>query len=177
MTLLWSALVAPAAAVFTPLIRVFAASMVSRRAQDWHWARDQQTAACARVLRESAAVMVDLSEMDAARPHGVPQGVLIPTSVDRRPWNEAISMVNLVADQDIVETAHALDEQIWRMHIAIRRGPTTAEGWVVLRSRVESVQRHFVTVARRRLSVAGDGLRRLSGRPEPADPVWSAYDA
>jgi hypothetical protein len=86
-------------------------------------------------------------------------------------------MVNLVADQDVVEAAHALDEQIWRMHIAIRRGPTTAEGWVVMRSRVESAQRDFVTVARRRLSVAGDRLRRLSGRPDTADPVWSAYDA
>lgn len=101
MSALWSLLVAPAGAVATTLIGVVAGSVVSRRAQDRHWVREQVAATCARVLRESSGVLVDLSEMEASRPDTVPQGVVLPTTIDRRPWNEALSMVNLVADKDI----------------------------------------------------------------------------
>lgn len=34
----------------------------------------------------------------------------MPTTIDWRPWNEALNMVNLVADKDIAEAAVALDE-------------------------------------------------------------------
>ncbi|QUC59152.1 hypothetical protein IOD14_21565 [Streptomyces sp. A2-16] len=174
MSALWSSLVAPAAAVATTLIGVVAGSVVSKRAQDRHWVRDQVAATCARVLRESSGVLVDLSEMEASRPDDVPQGVLLPTTIDWRPWNEALSMVNLVADKDIAEAAHALDEQIWRLHTMIKRGLKPEEDWLVLRSAVESAQNNFITVARRRLSLAGDPLQRFSGRPASDDPIWTS---
>ncbi|MET9652163.1 hypothetical protein ABZZ44_18120 [Streptomyces sp. NPDC006460] len=174
MSALWSLLAAPAGAVVTTLIGVFAGSVVSRRAQDRHWVRDQVSATCARVLRESSGLLVDLSDMEAGRPDSVPQGVVLPTTIDWRPWNEALSMVNLVADKDIAEAAHALDEQIWRLHTMVKRGLTPEENWLVLRSGIESAQNDFITVARRRLSRAGDPLQRFSGRPAPDDPIWTS---
>jgi hypothetical protein len=166
-------LAAPSGAVATTLIGVFVGSVVSRRAQDRHWVREQQAAACARLLRESSTVLVDLSDMEASRPEGVPQGVVLPTTIDWRPWNEALNMVNLVADKDIAEAAHALDEQIWRVHIAVKRGLTPDENWLTLRSRVVAAQGDFITASRRRLSLTGEPLPRLSGRPAPDDPVWT----
>ncbi|MFJ9729545.1 hypothetical protein ACIRP3_43160 [Streptomyces sp. NPDC101209] len=83
-------------------------------------------------------------------------------------------MVNLVADRDIAEAAHALDEQMWRLHLKIKRGLTPQEDWLELRSAVVSAENTFVTVARRHLSLAGDPLRRFSGRPAPDDPIWTS---
>ncbi|MER7636927.1 hypothetical protein [Streptomyces sp. NPDC126522] len=174
MSALWSSLAASAGAVATTLIGVFAGSVVSRRAQDRHWVRDQVAATCARVLRESASVLVGLSEMESSRPDSIAQGVVCPTTIDWRPWNEALSMVNLVADKDIAEAAHALDEQIWRLHTKVKRGLTPEESWFPLRSRVEAAQNDFITTARRRLSLAGDPLQRFSGRPAPDDPIWTS---
>ncbi|MFF3247748.1 hypothetical protein ACFYWY_29415 [Streptomyces sp. NPDC002870] len=74
-------------------------------------------------------------------------------------------MVNLVADKDIAEAAHILDEQIWRVHTKIRHGLTPEENWFSLRSRVESARNSFIVTARRRLSPAGGPLQRFSGRP------------
>ncbi|MFD3941112.1 hypothetical protein ACFWSF_40655 [Streptomyces sp. NPDC058611] len=153
MSALLSLLVAPAGAVVTTLIGVIVGSVVSRRTQDRHWVRDQVSATCARVLRESSGLLVDLSEMESSRPDAAPQGVVLPTTVDWRPWNEALSMVNLLADKDIAEAAHALDEQIWRLHTMVKRGLTAEEDWLALRTSVESAQNNFITVARRRLSV------------------------
>jgi hypothetical protein len=126
------------------------------------------------VLRETSALLVDLSEMERARPPSVPQGVVVPTTIDWRPWNEALSMVNLLADPDIAEAAHELDNRIWRMHIVVKRGLTPAENWMDLREHVEAAQRDFVTIARRGLSPGSSPLVRLSGRPEPGDPVWAS---
>ncbi|MER6318490.1 hypothetical protein ABT237_32685 [Streptomyces sp. NPDC001581] len=174
MSALWSLIAAPAGAVAATLIGVFAGSVVSRRAQDRHWVRDQVAATCARVLRESSGVLIDLSDMEASRPDAVPQGVVLPTAIDWRPWNEALSMVNLVADKDIAEAAHSLDEQIWRLHTIVKRGLGPEENWLVLRSRVVAAQNHFITVAREQLSLAGQPLERFSGRPDPDDPIWTA---
>ncbi|MFE4858493.1 hypothetical protein [Streptomyces sp. NPDC056670] len=156
------------------LIGVVTGSTVTSRAQGRHWVREQVSGTCARVLRESSALLVDLSEMEASRPDSVPQGVVLPTTIDWRPWNEALSMMNLVADKETAEAGHALDEQIWRLHTMIKRGLTPEENWLVLREGVESAQNNFITVARGRLSLAGDSLQRFSGRPAPDDPIWTS---
>ncbi|MFC5145710.1 hypothetical protein [Streptomyces aureoversilis] len=173
MSALWSLLAAPAGAVATTLVGVFAGSVVSRRAQDRHWAREQLATACARLLRESTVVLVTLGMAEAARPSSVSQGVVHQTNIEWRPWNEAMSMVSLVADKDIVEAAHVLDEKMWRLHTRIKRGLTLEESWFVLRSSVESAQNDFIVAARRRLSPAGGPLQRFSGRPAPDDPIWT----
>ncbi|MFG1664014.1 hypothetical protein [Streptomyces sp. Y7] len=83
-------------------------------------------------------------------------------------------MMNLVADKDIAEAAHVLDEQIWRLHTKVRRGLTPEENWFDLRAHVESAQNNFIVTARRRLSPAGGPLQRFSGRPAADDPIWSS---
>lgn len=118
-------------------------------------------------------MLADLSTMEASRPEGIPQGIVVPTTIDWRPWNEALNMVNLVADKDIAEAALALDEQIWRAHIVVRRGLTPDEHWLTLRSRIITAQGGFITASRRRFSLTGEPLPRLSGKPAPDDPVWT----
>ncbi|MFJ1561390.1 hypothetical protein [Streptomyces mirabilis] len=117
---------------------------------------------------------MSLSEAELARPSSLPQGVVHRTTIDWRRWNEALSMVNLVADRDIAEAAHVLDEQIWRLHTKVKRGLTPEENWFILRSRVELAQNSFIVTARRRLSPAGGSLQRFSGRPAPDDPIWTS---
>ncbi|WP_330318703.1 hypothetical protein [Streptomyces platensis] len=89
----------------TTLIGVFAGSVVSRRAQDRSWNRDQQVAACLRVLQESSTALTGLSEMEASRPASAAQGMILLTTVDWDPWNEALSLINVVADRDIADVA------------------------------------------------------------------------
>ncbi|AJE87576.1 hypothetical protein SLNWT_7200 [Streptomyces albus] len=91
--------------------------------------------------------------------------MVLAITLDRRPWNDALSMVNLVADKDIAEAAHSLDGQMWRLHTMIKRGLTPEEDWVVLRSAVEAAQNEFIIVARRHLSLAGDSRPRFPGGP------------
>ncbi|MBO0654058.1 hypothetical protein J1792_15135 [Streptomyces triculaminicus] len=124
------------------------------------------------MLQESSTALASLSAMEASRPESDPQGTVVPTTVDWDPWNEALSLVNVVADREIVEAAHALDEQLWRLHIMVRRGLTPEENWLDLQARVTAARADLILTARRRLSIAGDSLPRLSGRPAPDDPIW-----
>jgi len=39
-----------------------------------------------------------------------------------RPWNEALAVIDLVADFQIVAAAHEIDAQIWRAHQQVKRG-------------------------------------------------------
>lgn len=161
-------LVTTGSAVLTTLLGVVAGSYVSSRTQRVQRSWDRQTDACAQVLRESAAILVALARVakEAARSPGA------VSDVDWRPWNDALAMVSLVADHDVAEAAHAIDEQIWRAHLTLARGPSTAERWFALRDEVEGRRRLFTVIARRRLAVPGPVPHRLHGRPDTNDPVW-----
>jgi hypothetical protein len=66
-----------------------------------------------------------------------------------------------------------IDEATWRF--AILAEPGGYENWVSLREPVEQAVLRFVNLARRDLGdKAATPLARLSGRPPPNDPVWSA---
>jgi hypothetical protein len=73
------------------------------------------------VLRESSNVMIELALLLNDRTIEVaPDGSIVPSLMDWRPWNEALAMVCLVADHDIVEAAQAIDEEIWPVHQRIK---------------------------------------------------------
>ncbi|MGW3284763.1 hypothetical protein ACWDR3_08980 [Streptomyces sp. NPDC001002] len=170
----WSFIATTGGAVLTTLLGVFAGSVVSSRAQRGQRSWERQTDACAQVLRESAAILVALSQLSQetrGRPVGEPDGAL--TAIDWRPWNDALAMVSLVADYDIAHAAHAIDEQIWRTHLTLVRETSTQERWFELRDLVEGRRQSFAGVARRRLAVPGPVPSRLHGRPDPHDPVWT----
>jgi hypothetical protein len=177
MGLPWSLIITTASAVLTTLLGVLVGGVVANRSQKRHWSRDRQMEACAQVLRESSNVLIELAAANGQRVNPTPEQLAhpvpgLPTLIDWRPWNEALAMVNLVADHDIVEAAHAIDAEIWPIHLQIKAGVVREGDWFALRDKIESRRREFVNVARGRLASAGPPLRRLTGRPSPDDPVW-----
>ncbi|MFI1401154.1 hypothetical protein [Streptomyces sp. NPDC020681] len=166
----WSFIATTGSAVLTTLLGVAAGSFVSSRAQRGQRSWERQTDACAQVLRESAAILVALARLSEER-RAQPPGT--GSEIDWRPWNDALAMVSLVADHDIAEAAHAIDEQIWRSHRALVRDRSTQGQWFALRDDIEDRRRSFTEIARRRLAVPGPVPRRLHGRPDTDDPMWT----
>jgi hypothetical protein len=159
-------------AVLTTLLGVLVGSALSNRSQTRQWSRDRQADACAQVLRESSNVMIELAELNGQQVEPVSDGVRIRTPLDWKPWNEALAMVNLVADNDIVEAAHAIDAEFWPVHQQVKRGWTEEGDWYKLRNLIEVRRQDFVNVARKHLAPPGTPLRRLTGRPADDDPFW-----
>lgn len=159
-------------AVLTTVLGVLVGSTLSSRSQQRQWSRDRQADACAQVLRESSNVMIEFTRLLRQRIEPAADGVSVPTPLDWRAWNEALVMIDLVADHDIVEAAQAIDEQIWPVAQQIKRGWVPEGGWPVLREPVEACRQEFVNVARRRFAAPGPPLRRLTGRPPSGDGIW-----
>jgi hypothetical protein len=159
-------------AVLTTLLGVCAGSVLSNRSQQRQWSRDRQADACAQVLRESSNVLIELNRMTRETIQPVADGVRVPTSMDWKAWNEALAMIALVADHQIVEAAQAIDAQIWPVHQQIKRGWIPEGGWFMVRDAIDDRRRDFVNIARKRLAPSGPPLRRLTGRPSSSDPFW-----
>lgn len=163
----WDAIVTTTSAALTTLLGVVTGAALSRRSQQRQWSLDRQTNACMAVLRESSALLVALSVLSGRCSSS-------SAAPDWRTWNEALAEVSLVADHNIVEAANALDEEIWRVHLELKRGPSPADNWFALRERIEASRRAFTEQVRQRLTSPGPPLRRLTGRPAPDDPVWDS---
>jgi hypothetical protein len=159
-------------AVLTTLLGVCAGSVLSNRSQQRQWSRDRQAEACAQVLRESSNVLIELSRMTRQRVHPAPDGTRVPTPMDWKAWNEALAMVALVADDEIVKAAQAIDAQMWPVHNQIKRAWIPGGGWFMLRDSIEARRKDFVNIARKHLAASGPPLRRLNGRPSSDDPFW-----
>jgi hypothetical protein len=159
-------------AVLATLLGVLAGSLLSNRSQSRQWSRDRQADACAQVVRESSNLLIEFTKLVWQPPDPAADGMNVPTPIDWRPWNEALTVLDLVADHAIVEAAHAVDEQIWLVHQQVKRGWVPVGGWIALRDLVDARQQDFVNIARRRLAADGPPLRRLTGRPPADSPVW-----
>jgi len=159
-------------AVSTTLVGVLVGSLLSSRSQQRQWSRDRQADACAEVLRQSSNVLIEFSGLTRRPVEPAPDGAIVPTPMDWKPWNEALAMIVLVADHDIVQAAQAIDERMWPVHQQIKRGWIRDGGWVKLREAIEESRENFVNIARKRLAPPGPPLGRLTGRPAPDDPFW-----
>jgi hypothetical protein len=137
-------------AVSTTLLGVLAGSILSSRSQKRQWSRDRQADACAQVLRESSNILIEFNRLTRQPVEPVADGATVPTPMDWKPWNEALAMIVLVADHEIVEAAQAIDAQIWPVHQQIKRGWIPAGGWLKLRDAIEARRERFVNVARKR---------------------------
>jgi hypothetical protein len=159
-------------AVLTTLLGVLVGSVLTNRSQSRQWSRDRQADACAQVLRESSNLLIELANLNGQKVAPAPDQVRIQTPLDWKPWNEALAMVNLVADHDIVAAAQAVDAEFWPVHLQVKRGWTREGDWYKLRSPIEERRRDFVNVARKHLAPSGMPLRHLTGRPADDDPFW-----
>lgn len=159
-------------AVLTTLLGVLVGSALSNRAQQRQWSRDHQADACALILRESSNLLIELVKLIDLKIAPAPDGVRVPTSMDWRPWNEALAMIDLVAHHEIVNAAHAIDREFWPVHQQIKRGWVTHGDWPTLRHPIEVRREEFVNVARRHLVSPGSPIPRLTGRPLADDGFW-----
>lgn len=119
-------------------------------------------------MREYTQVSVALwraSFQPTPRPEGRPL-------LDWAPWNQALAVLNLVADHRIVAAAHRIDAVFWELNLRIARGDLKGPDWFPARNRMEAARLDFVNTARQLLARPGPELPRLSGRPDPSDPVW-----
>jgi hypothetical protein len=157
----------------TTLLSVLVGGRVSSRSQQRHWFRDRQAEACARVLRESSNVLIELGAMNGRRVNR-PEYALpdMAIEIDWRPWNEALAMVNLLADTPIVEAALAIDTEIWPAHLKVKACVLREGEYLPLRDKIEAKRLAFINVARKHLESAHQPLHRASGRPHDGDPVW-----
>ncbi|MGW1120493.1 hypothetical protein ACWD5B_25795 [Streptomyces tanashiensis] len=169
MTSTWVLIATTAGTAVTTLLGVVAGTILTGRSQRSHWARDRQADACATVLRESSALLIVLS----GSTHGALQRPSVPAAVDWKPWNEALAGLALIADREIVEAAHAIDEEFWICHLKLRHGLAAPEEWLALRDAVDARRRAFTSVARRRITRSRADLLRFNGRPDPEDPMWN----
>ena len=155
------------------LVGVLVGGAISSRAQTRHWTLTTQAEACAGVLREYTQVSMALSRASydrARRPEGKPV-------VDWAPWNQALAVLNLVADHRIVAAAHQIDALLWEVNLRVGRGELEGPDWFAARDRMETARLGFVNTARQLLARPGPELRRLQGRPDPSDPVWETPNA
>src|SRR5688572_23177447 len=88
------------------------------------------------------------------------------------PWHQALAVLNLVADHRIVAAAHRIDAVFGELSLRVRRGELKGSEWFAARSRMEAARLDFVNTARQLLARPGPDLPRLSGRPDPSEPIW-----
>jgi hypothetical protein len=143
-------------AVLGTLLGVLVGSILSTRSQSEQWSRERQADACAQVLRESSNLLIEFMKLVWQQPAPTPDGANIPTPIDWRPWNGALTVIDLVAAHAIVVAAHAIDEQIWRIHQQVKRGWVPVGGWLGVREHIDARQQDLVNIARRRLSLLRD---------------------
>jgi hypothetical protein len=164
----WDVVASTIGGALATLVGVVVGGAISSRAQTRHWTLTTQAEACAGVLREYTQVTLALSRASydrARRPEG-------KTLVDWAPWNQALAVLNLVADHRIVAAAHRIDALFWEVNLRVGRGELEGSGWFAARDRMESARLDFVNTARQLLARPGPELRRLHGRPDPSHPLW-----
>jgi hypothetical protein len=85
-------------AVLTTLLGVLAGSILTSRSQQRQWSRDRQADACAQILCESSNVLIELAGLTWRPPDPVPDGLVVPTPMDWKAWNDALAMISLVGE-------------------------------------------------------------------------------
>jgi hypothetical protein len=91
--------------------------------------------------------------------------------VDWGPWNEALGVLSLMSDREILDSAIALDRVMWEVTLGLRGGGVDWANWRTSLDRLEAARLEFVNVTRRTLGKKG-AASRLTGRPSPDDQVW-----
>jgi hypothetical protein len=164
----WDVVLSTFGGALATLVGVLVGGAITSRAQTRHWTLTTQAEACAGVLREYAQVSLALTQA-SAHPESLPEGRPL---LSWAPWHQALAVLNLVADHRIVAAAHRIDAVFWELSLRVRRGELKGSEWFAARDRMEAARLDFVNTARQLLARPGPDLPRLSGRPDPSDPIW-----
>jgi hypothetical protein len=126
------------------------------------WMRDAQLRACQRLLERYAAIYDHLAR--SGRTEG--------SEVDWASWNHALTEISLLCTPEVVDSAYALDEAIWRLTRAVSATRPSQDRWSALRRPVESARADLIHAIRRQFDPKFQGSVRTSGRPADDDELW-----
>jgi hypothetical protein len=155
----WDILISTIGTAAATIIGVLVGGVIGSRAQTRHWSLTAQSEACINLLREHTKIYAELSRANRENP-----GQRIDAS-RWAPWNQALAAINLLADLRIVDAAHRVDAEFWKLHLLIARGSVSNDEWIEIRTNVRAVQLDFVNTVRGHLGRREAPLRRISGRP------------
>src|SRR5450755_4448105 len=158
-------------AAILALAGVIIGGYLNSRAERRHWRYAEQVKAAADLLREYTGVHLQLAKAvrdgtGASRPSA--------DLVDWGPFNEALSVLNLMASKEIVRSAQQLDRVIWEVSLQVSRGAVQKGQWMPHRERLDATRLTFVNDVRRSIGYRSGALQALGGRPPGSDPIWHA---
>lgn len=123
------------------LCGVFIGSALTTRAQRRHWTRDKQIETCTTIITESTHTQLAL--LDAWKQRGKP---------DWTAWNQALAVVWLVNDPEVIEAAASMDRIFWLSSSQINNDQVRGDDdWIRLRNQMEQSRLDFINVARIRI--------------------------
>jgi hypothetical protein len=120
---------------------VLIGSTLTTRAQRRHWTRDRQIEACTTLISESTHMQLTLLRVWKS-------GEI----VDWTAWNQALALVWLMGDSEVIDAAARMDRIFWLCNSQIKDGQLTEEkSWTPMRSQMESSRLDFINIARTKI--------------------------
>jgi hypothetical protein len=143
------------------LLGVLLGAILTSRSQSSSWTRDCRLDACAGVVRESVRLHIALRrEFKDGEP-----------KTDWSPWNEALTMINLVGQDELVTLADRMDQAIWAVSRYLKSDSKDRSDhqWTRLRDELEETRLAFLNCARRSIAKEASAVTRLVARPRPVE--------
>jgi len=160
---MWAGLPSGFLAIIATLLGTYLGGRVANNSQRKHYRLAGQSEACASLLKEYSRVYLQL--LSAARQSDRKPESETTKWVDWAPWNQAISVVNLTCNSEIVQAAHGLDAAFWEVSLALMQGKLDQQRWHNWAALPENAKLKFTNVVRSQLGYAQQPLSKLSGRP------------
>jgi len=159
----WGPLISILGGAITTLIGVLIGSILGRRNQKRQWLLDSQLQASAAVLREYQKVTRALRKAIQSKAH---------PDLDWRPWDESLTVLSLVGDDQAVTAAQNIDNICWRIGLSLRDGKDEYISWLDTRAELESAVVDFINKSRAQLGYHRMPVEHFLGRPEVEDGIW-----
>lgn len=158
----WDVAVTALGGIVAALIGVLVGGAITVRYTERHWVKDTQLNACAQVLKNYAEIYNGLA---LSRRGEKPD-------LDWSQWNQALSVLCLIAPKEVAEAALAIDRSMWRADWDMRGGAVGQPDWIRQRRPIEEKHKDFINLVRRSIVPGIVDLDKVVGRPEESDPMW-----
>lgn len=144
------------------LVGVVLGAWLGARNTNRQWTREAHVRACQRLMEHYAALYDNLAR---SRYGTAP-------ALDRASWNHALTEISFLCTSEVVSSAYALDEAIWRLTRALGVPNPSQEEWAALRQPVEFARANLIRAVRRQFNPRFRGTVRTIGRPADDDELW-----